>query len=546
MTRRWNGWGDDTIEVGLNDDALAFLRERLGSGTPPDDATLAQACAGIPPGRLPHHPLIDTSALTRLRNGLGQSLPDWLKLRYGKVGVLPDGVAFPESSEQVRELLTYAGRHKVSVIPYGGGTSVVGHLTAQAGARPVLTINLSRLSRLIDLDAEAQLATFGAGIAGPDLEAQLRARGYTLGHFPQSFEYSTLGGWVVTRSSGQQSLRYGRIEQLFAGGRVETPRGALAIPSFPASAAGTDLREMVLGSEGRLGILTEATVRITPLPRSEEFHAVFFPDWVEAEAAVRSIAQAKLPLSMLRLSNATETLTTLTLAGHRKLIGTLERYLRWRGCGDGKCLLLVGVTRHNETSGSALGAALRIARARHGIHVGQAIGRKWKQNRFRNVYLRNELWRHGYAVDTVETAVDWPRVGAMMQAVEQAAAAALDADGERVHTYTHLSHVYAQGASVYSTFAYRLAGDYERDLARWRRLKSAVSQAIVAVGGTISHQHGVGTDHAPYLAAEKGELGIDAMRELFRHFDPQGLMNPGKLIPDEPSEAHQHVARKLA
>ncbi|GAB3538240.1 FAD-binding oxidoreductase [Noviherbaspirillum agri] len=549
MARRWNGWGDDTIDVAVNEDALAFLESRLGPGAPPDDATLEQACAGIPPGRLPHHPLIDASPQTRLRNGFGQSLPDWLKLRYAKLGPLPDGVAFPESSEQVRELLTFAARHNIAIIPYGGGTSVVGHLTAQAGDRAVLTINLSRLSRLIDIDTEAQLATFGAGVAGPDLEAQLRARGYTLGHFPQSFEYSTLGGWIVTRSSGQQSLRYGRIEQLFAGGKVETPRGTLTIPTFPASAAGTDLREMVLGSEGRLGILTEATVRVTPLPKHEEFHAVFFPDWTQAEAAVRSLAQAKLPLSLLRLSNAIETLTTLTLAGHKRLIGALESYLRWRGCGEGKCLLLIGVTRHHDAGSSTLADALRLVRAHRGIHIGQSIGKKWKQNRFRNVYLRNALWQHGYAVDTVETAVDWPRIRTMMHAVEQAAAMALDADGERVHTYTHLSHVYAQGASVYTTFAYRLAGDYERDLARWRRLKSAVSQAIVANGGTISHQHGVGTDHAPYLGAEKGELGLSAMRELFRHFDPQGLMNPGKLVLDTnhtDAEAVHHVARKLA
>ena len=544
--RRWNGWGDDTVEFALNEDALAFLRERIGPGKVPADASFEQACRGIPPGRLKPHPLIDTSAPMRLRNGLGQSMQDWLRLRYGVVGHLPDGVAFPECSEQVRELLDYAARHDVAVIPYGGGTSVVGHLSAPAGEQPVLTVNLSRLSQLIDLDPEAQLATFGAGIAGPDLEAQLRAHGYTLGHFPQSFEYSTLGGWVVTRSSGQQSLRYGRIEQLFAGGRLETPKGTLNIPTFPASAAGTDLREMVLGSEGRMGILTEATVRISRLPQSESFHAVFFPSWVEAESAIRGIAQARLPLSMLRLSNPVETLTTLRLAGHKTLIGLLERYLRWRGCGHNKCLLLVGVSGETDASNHALSGALRIARLYGGVHAGEAIGRKWKANRFRNVYLRNSLWQHGYAVDTVETAVEWPKVWNMMCSVEQAAGRTLDQEGERVHAYTHLSHVYAQGASVYSTFVYRLTGDFEKDLARWRRLKAAVSEAIVAAGGTISHQHGVGADHAPYLHAEKGELGVGAMRELFRHFDPQGLMNPGKLVDAGNEEACRDVARKLA
>ena len=531
--RRWNGWGDDSIKLALNAEALAFLQQRIGQSRPFQDATLAEACRSIAPSRLQAHRLIDTAPEVRLRCGLGQSLPDWLKLRYGRIDVVPDGVAYPESGEQVRELLDYARGCAAAVIAYGGGTSVAGQLAALASDQPVLTISLSRLTRFIELDREAQLARFGAGIAGPDLEAQLRAQGYTLGHFPQSFEYSTLGGWIATRSSGQQSLRYGRIEQLFAGGRIETPGGTLVIPTFPASAAGTDLREMVLGSEGRLGIVTEASVRVTPLPEAESFHAVFFPDWARAENAVRAIAQAGLPLSMLRLSSATETLTTLTLAGHKTLIGLLQSYLAWRGCKDGKCLLLLGASGRRSNVAGALGQALVIARTGHGIHIGRALGEKWKQNRFRSVYLRNALWQNGYAVDTAETAVDWPRVGGMMQAIEQAATGALAAGGERLHTYTHLSHLYAQGASVYSTFVWRLAGDYDADLARWRALKAAVCAAIVANRGSISHQHGVGTDHAPYLAAEKGELGIGAMRALFRHFDPHGMMNPGKLLPPE-------------
>lgn len=528
--KRWNGWGDDSIEFALNDEALDFLRERVGAGRGPQDATFAAACAAIAPGRLPPHRLVDTSPAARVAASLGQSLPDWLRMRYGRIGPVPDGVAFPESSAQVRELLDFAAASGASVIPYGGGTSVAGHLAVPEGDEPVLTINLARLRALTNLDREAQLATFGAGVFGPDLEAQLRAHGFTLGHFPQSFEYSTLGGWVATRSSGQQSLRYGRIEQLFAGGRVEAPAGTLDLPSFPASAAGTDLREMVLGSEGRIGVITEATVRVTPLPPYEAFHAVFFPDWDSACAATRAIVQAKLPLSMLRLSNPIETLTMLTLAGHKRLIGLLETYLGWRGCGEGKCMLMIGASGTRSNARYALRAALALARAGRGVHVGRAMGDKWKQNRFRNVYLRNTAWAHGYAIDTVETAVDWNGVTPMMHGLEDAATAALAGHGERVHTYTHLSHLYAQGASVYTTFVYRLAGNYEEDLARWRSLKGAVSAAIVAHGGTISHQHGVGTDHAPYLEAEKGALGLGAMRALFLHFDPDGRMNPGKLV----------------
>jgi alkyldihydroxyacetonephosphate synthase len=528
--RRWNGWGDESTEFALGADALAFLRGRIGPGTPPRDATFDEACVQLAPGRLPPHPLVDASPAQRLRHALGQSLPDWLRLRHGRIGLAPDGVAFPESGEQVRELLAWAASCGAAVIPYGGGTSVAGHLGVTDTARPALCIDMGRMRALASIDREAQLATFGAGVAGPDLEAQLRAHGYTLGHFPQSFEYSTLGGWIVTRSSGQQSLRYGRIEQLFAGARVETPVGTLEIPTFPASAAGTDLREMVLGSEGRLGIVTEATVRISGLPPYEAFHALFFPGWDAAHAAVRALAQARLPLSMLRLSNPLETTTMLTLAWHRRLVGLLEGWLRWRGCGEGKCMLLVGVSGDKRQARQALAAALALARGHGGVHIGRSLGERWRHNRFRNVYLRNAAWEQGYAIDTVETAVDWPGVSRAMYAVEAAAAQALGGEGERVHAYTHLSHVYPQGASVYTTFVYRLAGSFEADLARWQALKRAVSGAIVASGGTISHQHGVGVDHASWLAAEKGELGLSAMRAMFRHFDPDGLMNPGKLV----------------
>jgi alkyldihydroxyacetonephosphate synthase len=527
--RRWNGWGDDTIEVPVGEAALRYLAARLGPGSAPLDAAFEAVCASLAPGRLPPHPLVGTAPEVRLSHALGQSLPDWLRLRYGRVEAAPDGVAFPESADEVRELLRYAREAGAAVIPYGGGTSVCGHLDVVAG-RPALSVDMGRLRALTSLDRESLLATFGAGVAGPDLEAQLRAHGYTLGHFPQSFEYSTLGGWVVTRSSGQQSLRYGRIEQLFAGGRVETPQGTLELPTFPASSAGPDLRELVLGSEGRLGILLDATVRISPLPEFEAFHAVFLPDWERAEPAVRAIVQARLGLSMLRLSNPVETATMLALAGHEKQVALLETWLRLRGAGGSRCMLLVGASGAKGQARAALASALKIARRHGGVHMGRGLGERWKRNRFRNVYLRNAAWERGYAIDTVETALDWPHVTPAMRAVEAAATRALAEEGEQVHAYTHLSHLYPQGASVYTTFIWRLAGNYEADLARWRRVKTAASEAIVASGGTISHQHGVGVDHAPWLRHEKGQLGMDALRALFRQFDPDGCMNPGKLL----------------
>jgi len=547
--RRWNGWGDESIEVRLEGEARAFLGARLGRGIAPLDASFDAACAAVPPGRLPHHPLIDASPAVRARHALGQSLPDWLRLRHGRLGAVPDGVAFPESTAQVRELLDLAASQDAVVIPYGGGTSVAGHLDvghstgnrvgndANAAAnrqRPTLSIDMSRMRALISLDREALLACFGAGVAGPDLEAQLRAHGYTLGHYPRSFEFSTLGGWIATRSSGQQSLRYGRIEALFAGGHVETPSGTLTIPTFPASSSGIDLREMVLGSEGRIGVLTHAAVRISRLPEYEAFHALFFPDWEHATRAARALAQTRLGLSMLRLSNASETRTMLALGGAGRQAALIERFLRWRGCGPDKCMLLIGATGIKAQAREALRAAITLARRQRGVHVGRSLGEHWRRDRFRGAYLRNAAWQLGYAVDTVETALDWPHVTAAVDTIERAAATALEPCGERVHACTHLPSLYQQGASVCTTFVYRLAGDYETDLARWRQIKAKVSAAIVGCGGTISHQHGIGTlhgaMHGPWLEAEKGALGLGAMGALFRHFDPDCRMNPGKLV----------------
>ncbi|MCA9934650.1 MAG: FAD-binding oxidoreductase [Ardenticatenaceae bacterium] len=528
--RRWNGWGDDTIEYPLPENAAAFLDELVGPGKPPVDAPLAEVVAAVPPSRLPPHPLVKTDAAQRVLHARGQSLPDWVALRYGRLPTTPDGIAQPTSEEEVADLLQYAANAGVQVIPYGGGTSVVGHINPQADAPPTLTVNTQRLNKLLALDEASRLATFGAGVQGPDLEAQLRAHGYTLGHFPQSFEYSTLGGWVVTRSSGQQSLGYGRIEHLFAGGTLLAPAGRLEMLPHPASAAGPDLRQLVLGSEGRMGILTQATVRISALPEREDFHAVFFPDFESGQAAARQMMQAGIPLSMLRLSTAVETTTTLALAGHEQLIGLLERLLAIRSVEAGKCMLLLGFTGSNALVKMARGAALEMTGNHGGVHVGRTFGSQWHKGRFRTPYLRNSLWQQGYAVDTLETAVPWANVPATLQAIEDALHPALAEWDERVHVFTHLSHMYGDGASIYTTYLFRLTADPEETLARWRKMKAAASEAIVANHGTISHQHGVGTDHAPYLPAEKGTLGMAALCNAIHTFDPAGMMNAGKLV----------------
>jgi alkyldihydroxyacetonephosphate synthase len=528
--KRWNGWGDDSQSYPLPRSAEPYLERLVGRATPPQDAALFDVVASVPASRLPDHPLVSKDPEARLRHARGQSFPDWLALRSGRIEAFPDGVATPTSSEEVRALLGWAAEIGARVIPYGGGTSVVGHVNPIPGERPVLTLSLEKLDGLVELDEESQLATFGAGIIGPELERRLNQNGFTLGHFPQSFEHSTLGGWIASRSSGQQSLRYGRIDQLFAGGRLESPKGTLEMPPFPASAAGPDLRQLVLGSEGRLGVLTEATVRISPMPKKEAFHAVFFPSWHDALTATRRLAQSQLPMSMLRLSTPVETETNLALAGHKALLGAFESVLGVLGAKAEKCMLIVGFSGSPGQVDAARREALSIARDDHGIHVGKTFGHQWHKSRFRAPFLRNSLWEHGYAVDTLETATTWAKVPAMVEAINAAIGNGLADIGEKVHVFTHLSHLYPQGSSIYTTYLFRLAADPEETLRRWSVLKTAASRVIVAGGGTISHQHGVGIDHRQYLEAEKGPQGIAAIKALLHTFDPAEMMNPGKLV----------------
>jgi len=528
--RRWNGWGDDNTSMDLPESAGAFLQNLIGIGNNLVDAKLEDVIAKVPKTRAPHHKLISIDLEDRVRHATGQSLSDYLSTRSGNIKYFPDGVCYPTNNQEVQEILVLADTFNLDLIPYGGGTSVAGHINIVPSERAVITVDMSRMNKLLELDSDSHIATFGAGTPGPMVEAQLRAKGFTLGHFPQSFELSTIGGWVASRSSGQQSLRYGRIEQMFAGGSIETFNGTLDIPTFPASSAGPDLREIILGSEGRFGIITEVKVRVTKLPEKEKFSVIFFPNWQLATSFCRQAAQEKISLSMLRVSNAIETQTQLKLAGHEKAISHLERYLKIRNCKQEKCMLTFGITGSKKQVKATQSQIKSLIKANKGISTGTILGKRWALNRFKFPYLRDALWQQGYVVDTLETATDWQNVDDLLNKVESNLTSVVA--GKKVHAFTHLSHVYGQGCSLYTTYVFANEHSYEATFETWQTLKHSTSNTIVNNHGTISHQHGVGKDHAPYLDVEKGPLGIKVIETLCTHFDPNKQLNPGTLLND--------------
>jgi alkyldihydroxyacetonephosphate synthase len=449
-----------------------------------------------------------------------------VRIRLRALEAAPDAVVLPADAEQVQAVLGACAEHGVAVVPFGGGTSVVGGVDALRGAHhAAIALDLRRLEGLDHLDSRSQLATLRAGTTGPAAEQALAARGMTLGHLPQSFEFSTVGGWVATRSAGQASTGYGRIDGLVRSLRAATPAGPIDTLTVPATAAGPDLRELLVGSEGTLGVITEATLRVRPRPAVTHDEGWALPGFSAASEAFRALAQAGAPPTIARLSDEEETRFTLAMAG--SAAGALRAYLRARG-QQRPCLAILGFEGAEDDVRDRRRRAARILREHGAVALGARPGAAWRAGRFHGPYLRDTLMTDGFLVDTLETATTWTNLLETYRAVGAALRTVLAGGGTPALVGCHVSHLYPTGASLYFTFLARAQRGAE--LEQWAGAKRAAGDAIAAAGATITHHHAVGRDHAPWLAHETGELGLALLRGAKATLDPAGIMNPGKLV----------------
>jgi len=538
---RWWGWGRDEDAIELPPPAIELLRDELGleggergERVPLEQVDLPAAQIGGDRRRalvaaVGEDGVVDDRN-ARVTHSAGRSYPDLLRLRSGAIGSAPDAVVLPSTREQVTEILRLCGAHGIAVVPFGGGTSVVGGVNADRGDHgAVVSLDLSRLAALRDVDERSLTATVDPGVFGPELERQLGARGITLGHYPQSFEYSTVGGWVAARSAGQASTGYGRIDELVEAVRCATPAGELATLDAPASAAGPSLRELVVGSEGTLGVITSATLRVRPLPEARRYEAWSFEGFDAGVEAFRLMEQSGASPDVGRLSDEDETRLTMALGSRGGLAERIGRtYLRVFGHEHG-CIAFTGFEGTPDDVGARRGRAAEILRAGGAVSLGTRPGRSWLRNRFSAPYLRDELMDRGVMVETLETATTWSNLGTLYDAVGGALRATLAERGTQPAVMCHVSHLYRSGASLYFTFIARQERGAE--LEQWRAAKRAACDAIVAAGGTITHHHAVGADHREWLPAEVGGLGVEVLRAVKERVDPAGIMNPGKLLP---------------
>lgn len=465
----------------------------------------------------------------RVLHAAGKGYPDLVRLRAGHPEGAPDAVVRPADREQLQAVLDRCTRLSVAVVPWGGGTSVVGGVAPLRGEHAaVIALDMGSMTQVLELDRQSRMVTVQAGIRAPALERALAANGLTLGHFPQSYEYVSLGGCAATRSAGQASSGYGRIEQMVLGLRFAAPAGEIELAPVPASAAGPELRRLLVGSEGTLGVIGELTLRVRPAPRERVYEGVFFADFAAGVETLRQLAQRRACPDVARLSDEAETRMSLALAGAGGVKGRLGRaYIGLRGYGEG-CLAILGFEGEPQEVAARRKHALELARRGGGLAVGRSPGEAWRKGRFSAPYLRDELLTQGVMVETLETATHWSNVRALHRHLGRAIADALSAEGTPGLVMCHVSHLYETGASLYFTFIARQREGAE--LEQWAAVKRAASQAIVDGGGTITHHHAVGRDHAPWLKDEVGREGVAALRALKAELDPAGIMNPGKLL----------------
>jgi alkyldihydroxyacetonephosphate synthase len=478
---------------------------------------------------------VTDDALARVVHTYGKSLRDLVRIRAGVLPRTPDLVVYPGTEDEVQALVAALVGLDAVLIPFGGGSNIAGSLEPDpTETRVVVSVDLGRLDRLIDIDEASGLARIQAGALGPVLEAQLNERGWTIGHFPDSFTHSTLGGWVATRSSGMQSDKYGDIADIARGMRVARPNGLLDVKAYPSASTGPSVRELILGSEGRLGVITEVTVQVHRVPAKRVIHAYFFPNWTAGLAAMQAIAASDTHPTVTRVSDARETGFSLATAKESKGLSGLAQkglmaFLKRRGWDlDELCLSFIGYEGEPDHVARQRKAVERIVKRHGGIGVGTGPGVLYDQKKFDTPYLRDFLLDRGTAGDVSETAAPWSKLRAVYDRAIAAAEEAYASLGRQGWIMAHLSHSYHGGACLYFTFAFVFGDD---PVGEYDVVKTAVQQAFADAGGSLSHHHGVGLEHAAWMPDAVSAEGVGMLQGVFAATDPGGNLNPAKIVP---------------
>ncbi len=521
--RRWNGWGDDSVTMEIPLSAIDLIRNEIGEGVLFKDAALDTHLERIVSPRISRHPVISVNARDRLDYSHGSGLAEWTALQTGDLEAYADGVAFPGTIDELEEVIEFAEANKIVVVPAGGGTGISPRIPRAASDRPVLSLSMKRLNRILNIDPQSRTACAEAGISGPDLEAALNVKGFTSGFFPTSFEYSMLGGWVMTCASGLMSARYGHMGDLFRGGELITPRGVLKSPPFPGRRPGPDMRRLITGSEGRTGVLTKAWIRIFPLPEKDAVYGFLSPTWEKAVETARTLVETDIPFTFVRISDTKATRLNLALAGKgNDIASALGAVSKKRISSDAACVCMVGL------AGSA--AAVDMGRRNlfscfgkaECLLIGKTGGRAWLKNRFRDPYLRDALWNFGYITDHIKISLPGRLAASAPFQMKKAVSEALETENENVFSYAHMSFNSYGDAELDLHIVFRRRGTYGEMMSRCQSVRTAVQRAGNEIGLEFC---AVGGGEPEMEPLQKG-----VFKSMFNRLDPDEILNPGKVV----------------
>ena len=480
---------------------------------------------------------ISFSEEDRLFVSLGKSYYDVIRIFNGGGFISPDVVLTPTTHEEIQYILTQASENNVQIIPFGGGTNVVGALSLDnlAGQTDIkCTVDLRKFKRLLHIAEQHLQATFETGILGPELEKILNDKGYTLGHFPQSFEYSTLGGWIVTRGAGQESTYYGKIEDLTEHIKVATPVGTLESNPFTHDASGINVLPFFVGSEGTLGIVTEVTVKIRKLPKNYRWLVALFPTFQQGTNYMKEIAQAGIKPSVVRLSDANETNLFSKMSSSEEQPGLLndikkeaqKLVLQFKNLTE-PCVLMMRFPQGDFSVSSQILFAKELVGKYKGMVAPSSIGDKWADNRFKLPYLRDTLVEHSIYIDTMETLVHWKDIPKLHQALTKELNKSTAFNKQKGIFLAHISHIYPNAACIYFTLITPILRG--REIEQWQEIKDLVTNTIMQNNGSVSHHHSVGADHQKWYKKYSDNLALEVLHAVKQKLDPKGIMNPGKL-----------------
>src|SRR3984885_3055760 len=475
----------------------------------------------------------------RLVHAYGKGFRDLFRMRRGMAEGAPDLVLYPENEHEVLATIRAAAHHDVAVIPFGGGSNIAGCLERSETRRMVVSLDMRRMRRVLAVDAESFTARIEAGVFGPDLEEQLQCYGLTLGHFPDSFLHSTLGGWIATRSAGMQSDKYGKIEDMVVALRMVTPIGVLATRVVPKSSNGIDVNHLCIGSEGTLGVITEATMRVHAVPESRQVRGYLFPEFEGGIEAMLECVRQECTPAMVRLNDPDKTALSLAFrppaSGFTKLAGSLfKTYLRAKGFAQPKaCLMLTAFEGSPRGVCGRLQQAEAIYQRCGAVGLGAGAGKSFEATKYDFPHIRDFLLDRNVTTDVSETATVWSNIAKLYQDTSAVLRAEISKSGACPWAGCHISHTYPCGASLYFTFGFRQQPG--REMEQYLQVKRAVQQSFIDNGATLSHHHAVGTEHLPWLAADISPVGVKAVSAIKQGLDPANIMNPGRLLPSSTS-----------